>query len=79
MHKEQDLTETIKCYSYFNVELSDITLKEAQKHANQGEMILYSKGRGRNRRYTSCRWISPRASGWKRKYSAGYIVRQLEI
>lgn len=54
-----------------------MTVQEALYHADEGDMQLTSKGRGRQFRYTSGRW-NPRPNlQWRVLPSAGYSVLQL--
>jgi hypothetical protein len=70
--------QTIPVYSIFNDSLGEMTIAEALRHREEGEMILTTKGRGRNRRYTSCRWIVYRKqSSWRPTDSGGFTVMQL--
>jgi hypothetical protein len=55
MHEQQDLTELIPVYNIFNMKLGEITIREALKHVAEDEMFIRSKGKGNNRRYTSCK------------------------
>ena len=79
MHTEQDFKEKIPLYSINRVEIGTITVGEAKYHVDAGEMLLTTKGRGRNRRYTSARWIvlRYRFEDWKPRDSGGYLVWQL--
>jgi hypothetical protein len=77
MHLEQDLSEVIPCYNIFNEKIGTITIREALKHVAEDEMYIRSKGRGVNRRYTSCKWKVFRTNvDYKPRDSGGYTVMQ---
>jgi hypothetical protein len=59
---------TLDCY---------MTVLEALYHVDEGEMHLTSKGRGRQFRYTSGRWLPRPNLSWRVLPSAGYSVLQL--
>jgi len=77
MHEQQDLSELIPVYNIFNMKLGDITIREALKHVAEDEMFIRSKGKGNNRRYTSCKWkIFRQNLTLKKRNSGGYWVLQ---
>jgi len=78
MHIDQDLKEKIPVYNTFNELVGEMTIREAIKHCDEDEMFLRSKGKGRNRRYTSCKWKVYRQNiSWRPTDSGGYTVMQL--
>jgi hypothetical protein len=76
---EQSLKERIPLYSINRIEIGTISLEEAKAHVKAGEMLMTSKGRGRNHRYTSARWtiVRYRFEDWQPRDSGGYLVLQL--
>lgn len=77
MHEQQDLSELIPVYNIFNMKLGEITIREALKHVQADEMYIRSKGKGNNKRYTSCKWkIFRQNNSWQPRYSGGFIVMQ---
>lgn len=78
-YMEQYLKERIPLYSINRIEIGTISVEEARAHVDAGEMLMTSKGRGRNRRYTSARWIIVRYrfEDWQPCDSGGYLVWQL--
>jgi hypothetical protein len=78
MQHDQDPKEKIPVYSIFNECIGEMTIKDAVRHCNENEMVLRSKGKGRNRRYTSCKWVVFRQNvSYRPMDSGGYSVMQL--
>jgi len=78
VHEQQDLSELIPVYNIFNMRLGEITIREALKHVQADEMFIRSKGKGNNRRYTSCKWkVFRQNTSWRPTDSGGYTVMQL--
>lgn len=69
--------QQLPIYRHDNTFDCTMPLSQAVYHAHEGEMILTSKGRGRNRRYTSGRWLPRPNLNWRVLPSAGYSVLQL--